>query len=394
MYRLVATSIRQAYKPMSSLPIKNSLNVGTSLQSYSTYKNSFIPFKIKPLTPTSYVLYSTLNEHSGNVSHQGLLKKLLNPKLDKTFQLNEHHENIKIKSHKWSEKNKLFSNVKELERIAYKSDFSKLASYSLSFLKEETILEVAKLILWLFSRDILLDYKQKEYGTKWSLIEEKDIELINIIKSKNGTKIPFIKFQEYPILDIIYEKFDDKNNAFMLSRFCKSLDDYFQSNKIEAFYRDEHIIPELEDYKEFRIYTSAVHVYYDFIDLVDDDVRLKDQDFYSNILFTRLRNISALIVGIDNDLFSIQKELKKDYPENIIYIFLKNENLPIEKAMIKTIEYRELLLNTYDKLKGTVKSLGSTFDTHINIMDHLIVGNKTWSSKTLRYSNKNESTGN
>ncbi len=309
-------------------------------------------------------------------------------KLDLVDALPElHNEHVKIEEEtlQWSVDFKLIKEGTKGYLKSQAAQFSKLCSYALKDAPKEHVKVVSELVAWLFERDDKLDQKEEDLGDKPDQVRMLDERNLQILR---GTLEPE-SASEKALKDLRDKAY--KANPDLVTLVAK-FRDYFQANWLEAERRDQHKkgidiskLASVSSYYEFRIFTSAVQVYYELASIVLKDP-LTDED-KENVVIQKLSNTSAYIIGVHNDLFSLGKELEEDYAENLVLIEMRENNLTLKEALNKVIANVNKLISEYKALRDDFlrKPMNSKFREYIERMDKLIDGNVIFSSKSERY---------
>jgi hypothetical protein len=102
----------------------------------------------------------------------------------------------------------------------------------------------------------------------------------------------------------------------------------------------------------------------------------------------RIRALSqavALAAGIDNDIFSFQREDAVG-EKNILHILMRDHDCPADQAMHATIALRNRVVYLYARLRDQVAADGDPIvGRYAHDIGHVVRGNLKWSHATDRY---------
>lgn len=300
------------------------------------------------------------------------------------LRVNPHLDQVQKEIMDWSVEMGLLE-INTPQYIAYnQARFSELCALSLPDVTHETLLANSKLVQWLFTRDDGLDSTKGTMGTQTGLIRDHDAKLIKIISLKSwkrSAKTATEKALRKLTKMITAKKPSKESKALLVTRYHE----YFQGNAVEADYRAKKEAIPIDAYKHtLRPFTSAVQVYEVFTNIIEK-TKLTDDEL-KDVMYRELSNKAAAIVGIDNDIVSVEKERGDDFPENLILLEMAHDpSLSFEKAFDKTIEYRNQLVTEFLSIKKYLLHRNEKYEPIIKRLEMLIDGNVEWSCKTSRY---------
>jgi hypothetical protein len=299
--------------------------------------------------------------------------------------LHPDHVTIETETLQWSLSFKLITEGTKGYLKSKAAQFSYLCSFSLNKSSKEAVKIASELVAWLFERDDQLDQKEHVLGEKPDFVKQQDERNLEVLKGNISPETP----SERALQDLRNQAL--KHNAD-LQTLIAQFRVYFQANWVEADRRYQHAqgldtsqFTTVNSYYEFRIFTSAVQVYYELVSRISND-SLTDEE-KDHAVIRKLSNTSAYIIGVHNDLFSLGKELEEDYAENLVLIEMRQNNLTLKEALSKVILNVNQFVKEYKVLRDDFLSKpgNEKYTGYIERMDQLIDGNIIFSLKSERY---------
>lgn len=360
MCGLVTAFARQAYRPISSFTRKNSnifkkklLNIGASLQSYSTYN--------------SYFNLGTINAT--------LLKGKIYCPIDSYK--NKYYEEVKDENIKWAVETGLVKEkTKAYDRFCA-ADFSKLCAYCYPRGSREDLLLVSNWVSFLFCYDDDMDRNSTVIGKDPEALSIRNIDLINVLKTgKYNANIPL----EVCMNDI--KRRLDGSRDLNLEDFIDSLDRGFQSKILEATNRKNNNAFSVESYKLSRDYGSGVETCIEMGFIID--YQYLSPKVRNNIAVRSMMTLCNRIVSYTNDIFSLESEMNHKDMNNIILLKMNEDKSSLKNAFNESIDLvnKEMIAFTeWEKILPKRKP----YSQFALILKSWIRGNLDWSIETARY---------
>ena len=434
MYGVATTFACQGYKSISSFTIKNSnifkkksLNIGTSLQSYSTYNSPFFTFKIKQLSMSDKAMFSRNKPtyKAINYSTKGDFSICEDVDLNKTIET--YINKIVIESGNISvdllcpakpKKNPLESKlnghlitwlINTIKILPNKDEsiekfkgikIDLLASTTFPYLtKLDDLLAASKWLSFLFFHDDLFEGKINTIENIKKIHKNFSNILINPNMTQNSYS--FLKDEknhvekiESILSDVVNYLFDKKE----YDSFCVEVQNYFVATekeyKLKALLSQTSITVETIDtlykkYDEMRIYSGSVYSLWALGScLINIEFKLESL----NMNLKELGRLANCGVCLANDIYSETKEKNKNTFSkmntiNKIFILEKRGESRCEAIKVVESEHNEIMKSFILEKKEYINSYTMEKKNllFIEMMECWIYGNHEWSINSKRY---------
>ncbi len=174
---------------------------------------------------------------------------------------------------------------------------------------------------------------------------------------------------------------------FWIVRFGEQLQRLFGTFVDEAKYRQLEAVPEFVKYRKMRAVSSGLYFGFRLGELTDninlpphvrDDPTVRD-----------LESKASLIVGLANDIYTVEKEMAKGEVNNMIMVLMHEEGLSIEEAMTRTVELHDAETREFIALAMRLPTFSSEIDAdlqrYVEVLSSMISGHRSWALETARY---------
>ncbi|WP_224241254.1 terpene synthase family protein [Hyalangium gracile] len=245
----------------------------------------------------------------------------------------------------------------------------------------ESVLIVATYMSWLFMVDDLCD--EAALGREPERLRAQHQELIQAMRHpRPGQR------EENPLvagLSEIWERMRRRAPPGWEERFIRSFEDYTQGCQWEAENRARHRIPPLAEYMEHRRRSSALYLFFDLIELVEQ-VSLPDQIHEQAHTLKVLAND---MVAWFNDIVSFEKELRAGDVHNLVILLQHEYRLSTQSAVDQAARLFNARMREYVDLQQRMPSHGAELDgavqRYLMGLRSWVRGNMDWSYETGRY---------
>lgn len=170
--------------------------------------------------------------------------------------------------------------------------------------------------------------------------------------------------------------------------FSARLRALFGAFAIEATYRINKTRPRLEDYFANRKVTIGVQTGFILgLGIQNIDLPL---ELLSHPLIQAIEEKACLIIGLENDLRTAEREMKKGEMNNGVIIYMKR-GLPLENATSIIHQKTKKLLLEIEVCEAALPHLGLSPEAecqakaYINIINAYVESHRTWAANTGRY---------
>lgn len=245
----------------------------------------------------------------------------------------------------------------------------------------ESVLIVATYMSWLFMVDDLCD--EAALGREPELLKAQHQELIEAMKhprSARGEDNPLVAG-----LAEIWERMRQRAPPGWEERFIHSFEDYTLGCQWEAENRANQRVPPLAEYMEHRRRSSALFLFFDLIELVEQvalPARLHEQVYTLKVLANDM-------VSWFNDIVSFEKEVRAGDVHNLVILLQHEYRLSPQAAVEQAARLFNARMREYVDLQQRLPSFGAEFDgpfqRYLLGLRSWIRGNMDWSYETGRY---------
>lgn len=164
------------------------------------------------------------------------------------------------------------------------------------------------------------------------------------------------------------------------SRFNRLICKYLLAFKQEAWHRRHGTMPDMLEYRPRRILTSGVLFGCLLIELTHGVVVPRTE-----ALIRKFDSCAASVVGLSNDLFTAEKELAQNEPNNAILLHLKKTGCTLLAALLHAVDRHDremrFLLGIYKQLRDR----GGVFAEYAEAVTDMVAGHHAFALKSLRY---------
>lgn len=239
-------------------------------------------------------------------------------------------------------------------------------------------------MVWIF----IVDDQFEEAGiTKQpEQLEPEHMRLVDILK---GTLLADVnRPAEMALQNILYRvhQFLHTTSDLML-RFIKNWEDYFQGVRWEVLNHSQGITPNLATYMKMRPMISGLYPFFDLI-LIGNRIPLP-LEVLEHPIVKRLNLAANNVVAWANDIFSLEKEIRKEQTHNLVLVLQHEYQIPLQDALDRAAEHHDAEVQTFIELSSQLPSFESEIDA--NLQHYLsglrswMRGNMDWYQESLRY---------
>lgn len=183
------------------------------------------------------------------------------------------------------------------------------------------------------------------------------------------------------------ERMIDVGVPAWIDRFSEQLERLFRAFVDEAKYRVLEAVPELIKYRKMR--EVSVGLYFGFrLGELTDGIRLPLM-VRDHPTVRSLESKAAYIVGLANDIYTVEKELAKGEVNNMVFVLMHEESLDFEGALARAVELHDAETREYTELVASLPSFTPELDgelkRYVEVLSSMISGHRTWATETARY---------
>ena len=235
---------------------------------------------------------------------------------------------------------------------------------------------------WFFFRDDQRD--ESEIGKQPERLAAVDARFLNILKGASLTD------DDEPLAHAINDlrlRLRPRVTATWMRRFIRIVKEHFDSTVWEATNRARYIIPDVATYVRMRPLTGGMHVDAAFIEItwrihLPPEVR-------GHPVVSALTLTSNNVVCWANDIFSLEKELKRDDVHNLVLVLQHTYQLDLQEAIERAAAMHDAGVRTFIDLEPRLPSFGSAVDSnlrrYVSTLRTRMRGNLDWAHESVRY---------
>lgn len=172
-----------------------------------------------------------------------------------------------------------------------------------------------------------------------------------------------------------------------IDRFAEQLERLFRTFVDEAKYRHMDAVPELIKYRKMR--EVSVGLYFGFrLGELTDGISLPPAAREHPVVRS-LESKAAYIVGLANDIYTVEKEMAKGEVNNMVLVLMHEEHLDLNTALTRAAAVHDAETREYAALAARLPSFSPEVDAnlrrYVEVLSSMISGHRTWARETGRY---------
>ncbi len=211
--------------------------------------------------------------------------------------------------------------------------------------------------------------------------------LMKIVKQE----VSIYESEDHPILNAlkdIWKRLILVAEEKCLISFVHEINNLFDVAIWESENLTQNRIPKSEEYIEKRRYLSAANIANNLIEFLEEitlPVYLKNDP-----VIQELNKLSEIVIGISNDLFSLNKERMFDHTHNLVAILEHEKELDLEKSICLAAEIHDSSVKKFIELSQHLpvcsEEESEELKRYIKALELQMIGNLEWSlNDTKRY---------
>lgn len=168
--------------------------------------------------------------------------------------------------------------------------------------------------------------------------------------------------------------------------FFSNVKTYLEGMILEAPYKNTMQFPSLATYLEIRRKTVGLD---QFIDLMEISLgAILPAEIYYHRVLQELRELTALVIALANDLFSTGKERGVDVM-NYVFVYEKEYGVAYEEAYDRCLQLHNEYIRSFVALSSSLPDFGASLhivERYVDGLGSLMKGSYCWHKKdTARY---------
>jgi avermitilol synthase len=172
-----------------------------------------------------------------------------------------------------------------------------------------------------------------------------------------------------------------------ISRFSEQLERLFAAYVDEAKYRQLEEAPELVKYRKMREVSSGLYFGFRLGELTDN-ITLPPHVRDHHVVRS-LESKASMIVGLANDIYTVEKELAKGEVNNMVLVLMHEEQLDLDTAMARAVELHDTETREFVDLSTHLPKFSPEVDVelqrYVEVLSSMISGHRSWAIETDRY---------
>lgn len=172
-----------------------------------------------------------------------------------------------------------------------------------------------------------------------------------------------------------------------VTRFGEQLERLFGAYVDEAKYRQIAVVPEVAQYRKMREVSSGLYFGFRLGELTDNITLPPAVREHPTV--RSLESKASLIVGLANDIYTVEKELAKGEVNNMVLVLMHEERISLEAAMMRAVEVHDAETREFIALARHLPSISPEVDVqlqrYVDVLSSMISGHRTWAIETARY---------
>ncbi|NSL87019.1 hypothetical protein ECE50_009270 [Chitinophaga sp. Mgbs1] len=260
-----------------------------------------------------------------------------------------------------------------------KASFDKFVSYAFPDADREGLMQIASFILWGFVFD---DHYQHSPAAEVLHMIQRSVEILSGGNLRNDDN------------DCLKKAFNFTQNVSKVAgkdwvyRFAYINKDTFDGIMKEYWYTGTSGYPPLRSYEAMREHTSAGYVFCALAEISANAVLPVALPFHPAI--NRLTQLACLMIGLCNDIFSVEKERNQGDNMNVILVLEHEHSYAAAEAVQVAIDQHNELLEEFLAIKNNLPDFGAqknTVEKYIRGIEYLLEGHLNWftDSNNKRY---------
>jgi len=282
------------------------------------------------------------------------------------------------------------------------TDFALFAALWWPDASPEKLEVLAALSLWLFTWDDEIDEVTALYTNDFLAAQQYRDDTLRYVRqclglaTKEDENKPPTRNKIIRSFDVIGHALCHEYDAAQKTRFYDEIIRFISSTELEQRGRLEGVVPDLAEFWNFRLGTSAVYVACAVGEYAIDATRSAGSPLPTRLMESAARQSiwdeTNVIISLQNDLVSLKKEMKVGGIDNfvpLVYVCTGDVQQAIELSMHALQTSRERFEAAAQQLLALSSEendeLMLSVHAYIEVMRSNCVGNLNWSLQTGRY---------
>lgn len=172
-----------------------------------------------------------------------------------------------------------------------------------------------------------------------------------------------------------------------IERFGEQLERLFKTFVDEAKYRVMDTVPDLKRYRKMR--EVSVGLYFGFrLGELTDGIELPNVAREHPVI-RNLESRAAYIVGLANDIYTVEKEIARGEVNNMVLVLMHEENIDFDAALEQAAALHDAETREFMSQVADLPVFGPPYDVqvrrYVEVLTSMISGHRSWAHETARY---------
>ncbi len=172
-----------------------------------------------------------------------------------------------------------------------------------------------------------------------------------------------------------------------IDRFGEQLERLFKTFVDEAKYRVLEAVPDLKRYRKMR--EVSVGLYFGFrLGELTDGIELPAVAREHPVI-RNLESRAAYIVGLANDIYTVEKEMARGEVNNMVLVLMHEEGIDFDHALGRAADLHDAETREFMTQVESLPSFGDAVDVqvrrYVEVLTSMISGHRIWARETGRY---------
>lgn len=295
-------------------------------------------------------------------------------------EINRHADAVHEGTVAWLERFGAFPGEKDYRRF-YATRIGRLAARFHPDAPPEVLQLVSDWYGWMFYWDDRRD--ESELGGRPGLLADVNERLLGIIRGKEPEEEGALA---HALWDLRGRVIAEAPTEAWMRRFVDSVEEHFRSTVWEAENRASGTVPDVETYVRMRPVTGGLNVDTRFVEMAE---RARTDEVWWHPAVRRLVEASNNAVCWANDVFSLDKELRRGDVHNLVLVLRHARGLELREAIERVVEMHNAEVRAFAEaaslLAGDGRRIEPDLERFVDVLRARMRGFLDWAEESGRY---------
>jgi 5-epi-alpha-selinene synthase len=235
---------------------------------------------------------------------------------------------------------------------------------------------------WMFFWDDQRD--ETEIGKQPSLLADRNVGFLEVL---TGSGRPERSPLARALWDLRERLLAEVATEAWMRRFVGSIEEHFASTVWEATNRSLGITPDIDSYVRMRPVTGGLNIDTQFIEIAEN--AYPPPKIWRNDTVLRMVLASNNAVCWANDIFSLEKEIRRNDVHNLVLILQQEQGLTLQAALERAIEMHNaevrVFIDSASQLQRSDGAIDGVLRRFATILQTRMRGFVDWAHESGRY---------